>query len=385
MSEPPLVAHVIHHLAMGGLENGLVNLINHIPADRYRHCVICVEDFSDFRHRIARPEVEVHAMHKSRLSTIQLYRRLFALFKNMRPAIVHSRNLSGLDALLPAYAANVPVRIHGEHGWDVHDLDGARVMPRLLRRLHSPLVHRYVTVSRDLEKYLTEKIGVPPSRITQIYNGVDTRRFAPSQIKPAGIMPPRFYGADKLVVGTVGRLQAVKDQITLVLAFTHLLRNDPSLRQVLRLVIVGDGPERASLLACINQHGLADVTWVPGSRDDLHGVYQCLDLFVLTSLREGVSNTLLEAMATGLPVIVTAVGGNVELVADDVNGRLVPISNPSVLAAAIGQYLASVALRSRHSEASRLRAQNDFSIDLMVDSYVRLYDSLCAKRPQYRL
>jgi len=378
MDEPPLIAHVIHHLAVGGLENGLVNLINRIPSDRFRHCVICVEDFSEFRDRIKRPDVEVHALHKTRLSTAQLYRRMFALFKELRPAIVHGRNLSGLDALLPACAAKVPVRIHGEHGWDVHDLDGARMKPRLLRRLHSPMVHRYVTVSKDLEKYLIGQIGVSPSRITQIYNGVDTEQFAPSRAKPEGIMPPSFYGAEKLVVGTVGRLQAVKDQPTLVQAFACLLRDNPRLRQVLRLVVIGDGPQRASLLDCIDQERLADVTWIPGHRDDLPDVYRCLDVFVLSSLKEGVSNTLLEAMATGLPVIVTAVGGNVELVADDINGRLVPISNPQVLAAAIEQYIANDALRSRHGEASRLRALSNFSVDLMVDSYVRLYDSLRA-------
>jgi sugar transferase (PEP-CTERM/EpsH1 system associated) len=376
MGEPPLVAHVIHHLVVGGMENGMVNLINRIPADRYRHCVICVENASDFRDRIKRDDVQVHAMNKSKVSTAKLYRRIFRLFKDIRPTIVHSRNLSGLDALLPACAANVPIRIHGEHGWDVHDLDGSRVKPRLLRRLHSPLVHRYVTVSKDLEKYLTGKIGVSPSRITQIYNGVDTERFAPSRTKPAGIMPPAFYGAGKLVVGTVGRLQAVKDQPTLVLALARLLRDDPRLRQILRLVIIGDGPQRASLLACVDQEGLADVTWIPGSRDDLPNVYRCLDVFVLSSLKEGVSNTLLEAMATGLPVIVTAVGGNVELVADDLNGRLVPTSNPQVLAAAIEQYIVNDALRFRHGEASRLRALSNFSIDLMVNSYVRLYDSL---------
>src|SRR5260370_16377476 len=99
MESPPLIAHVIHHLHIGGMENGLVNLINRIPYDRYRHCVICAEDFSDFRDRIERPDVQVLALKKSALTTIQLYRRMRALFKELRPTIVHRRHLSALHAL----------------------------------------------------------------------------------------------------------------------------------------------------------------------------------------------------------------------------------------------------------------------------------------------
>src|SRR6516225_6487339 len=115
MSPPPLIAHVIHHLVTGGMENGLVNLINRIPSDRYRHCVICVEDFSEFRGRIERADVEVIALRKSALTQMALYQRLQATFRQLHPEIVHGRNLSGLDALLPAWSAGVPVRIHGEH------------------------------------------------------------------------------------------------------------------------------------------------------------------------------------------------------------------------------------------------------------------------------
>src|ERR1700682_2918552 len=120
--EPPLIVHVIHHLVIGGMENGIVNLINRLPADQYRHAIVCMDDYSDFRKRITREAVAVYAMHKRELSHVRLYGRLFQLFKKLRPALVHSRNLSGLDSLLPAFLAGVPVRIHGEHGWDMIDV-----------------------------------------------------------------------------------------------------------------------------------------------------------------------------------------------------------------------------------------------------------------------
>jgi len=375
MSSPPLIVHVIHHLRMGGLENGVVNLINRIPADRYRHCVLCIEDYSDFRDRIRRPDVEVLAMRRSTLSTVQLYRQIHAILAARRPAILHSRNLSGLDALLPAVAARVPCRVHSEHGWDVGDLNGTRLRPRLLRRLHSPLVNRYVTVSKDLERYLTSAVGIAPSRITQIYNGVDTTRFAPAVEKPAGVLPAHFYGADNVIVGTVGRLHDVKDQVTLVRAVGLLVRQSPGLRDRLRLAIVGEGAMRSVLEACANEEAVTDILWLPGARNDTHRAYQSFDVFALPSLNEGISNTLLEAMGSGLPIVATAVGGNVELVEDRVNGRLIPPLNPQALATELGAYVQDKPLRLRHGAASRERALALFSVETMVASYLRLYDA----------
>ena len=375
MNNPPLVAHVIHHLQMGGLENGLVNLINRIPPDRYRHCILCIEDFSEFRNRIKRSDVEVIAMRRSTLSTSQLYRRIYDVLVERHPAILHSRNLSGLDALPPALLARVPSRIHSEHGWDVDDLKGAKRRPRLLRRLHSPLVHRYVTVSKDLERYLTDGVGISASRITQIYNGVDTTRFTPTSEKPPGLMPPHFYGEEKVIVGNVGRLQGVKDQASLIRAIGQLLRETPGLRTNLRLAIVGEGAMRSSIENCAAEESVTDILWLAGARDDTSLVYKCFDVFVLPSLNEGISNTLLEAMATGLPTIATAVGGNVELVNDSVSGRLIPPSNPQALATELKTYILDRQLRSRQGAESRRRAVEHFSIDAMVRSYIDVYDA----------
>jgi len=367
-TSPPLIAHLIHHLVIGGMENGLVNLINRIPADRYRHLVICAEDFSDFRNRIVRSDVEVIALRKSALSRRAAFRRLTAIFGEHRPAIVHGRNLSGLDGLLPAWRAGIPVRIQGEHGWDVTDIDGTRWRPRLLRRVHSPLVTRYVAVSRHLADYLTTRIGISARRITQIYNGVDTLRFAPRRSESSASLPDMLRGENKFVVGTVGRLQPVKDQASLVRACGMLLRDTPSLRDTLRLAIIGDGPEREALKACVAAEGVADVTWMPGARSDVHLLYSGLDIFVLPSLNEGISNTILEAMASGLPIIASAVGGNVELVDTRSNGRLVAAAAPAALAAALGSYIADREMLARHGAASRQRAVANFSLDAMVDA-----------------
>ena len=378
---PPLIAHAIYRLDIGGLENGLVNLINRFPSDRYRHCVICMEDFSEFRQRITRSDVRVFAMRKSQTGAAALYRHLYSLFRKLRPTIVHSRNLSGLDTLLPAMLAGVPHRVHSEHGRDVDDLDGTSLKPRLLRKLHGPLIQRYIAVSKDLQNYLIRGIGVSSSRITQIYNGVDTERFAPVKAKPARVLPESFYGDDKVVIGTVGRLQPIKDQVTLVRAFAHALEQQPSLRAFARLAIVGSGPSHDALLACVREQCLSDLVWMPGARDDVAQVLQCLDVFVLPSLNEGISNTILEAMASGLPIVATAVGGNLELVVEGVNGRLVPSRDPAALGQELTRYLLEPELRRRHANASRKRATDHFSIEAMVNAYLRFYDSLYSDEP----
>ena len=180
MDDPrPLVAHVMYRFDTGGLENGIVNLINHMPADRYRHAVIALTEVTDFRKRIQRDDVQFISLNKPPGHGIWLFPKLFRLFRRLRPAIVHSRNLAALEVQLPAWLAGVPVRIHGEHGRDVGDLDGSNVTYQRVRRFYRPFVSFYLALSRDLADYLTEIIHVPENKVLQVYNGVDSVRFHP--------------------------------------------------------------------------------------------------------------------------------------------------------------------------------------------------------------
>ncbi|WP_374692327.1 TIGR03088 family PEP-CTERM/XrtA system glycosyltransferase [Accumulibacter sp.] len=379
----PLILHVIHQLATGGLENGLVNLINHLPEYRFRHAIACVEDFSDFRLRLTRSDTPVFALHRSRVGVWRLRHGLFRLCRQLQPTIVHSRNQSGLDALLPAKLAGVPHCLHGEHGWDVDDLAGRRFKPALLRRLHAPLVDRYITVSAELRDYLVNRVGIESGRVTQIVNGVDTVRYAPAthaerwQSLPAGFAVPGC-----VLIGTVGRLQAVKDQATLLRAFAHLVGEGDTSASRARLVIVGDGPLRESLRSLAAELGVSSLTWFPGAVSNVRELLQSLDLFVLPSLAEGISNTLLEAMATGLPLLATATGGNVELVADHLSGRLFQPRDVAGLSDLLRQYLADPRLRRRHGSAAREIAVARFSLATMLANYQSVYEEFCDRRQQ---
>ncbi len=372
----PLVLHVIHHLYTGGMENGLINVIDGLPDSEYRHAIACIEDASEFRRRLRRADVEVVALHRSRVGIWQLRRKLYGLCRRMRPAILHTRNLSGLDALLPGRLAGVRICVHGEHGWDVDNLRGNKWRPAMLRRLHSPLIDRYITVSRDLQRYLVNRVGVAESRITHICNGVDTTRFTSAAVKPINILPPHLRGEGLVVIGTVGRIQAVKDQATLLHAVTELVAADAEMRKVLRVAIVGDGPLLPQLRELANELGIADIAWLPGARDDIPEILRLFDVFVLPSLAEGISNTILEAMASRLPILATGVGGNVEIVEDGTWGRIFSPGDIGALSRLLDEYVRDPALRLAHADAARRAALAKYGLATMVQRYGATYASL---------
>lgn len=374
---PLLIVHVIYRLAVGGLENGLVNIINHMPTDRYRHVIVSLTDISDFEQRIDRDDVSCIAMQKRPGNDVRMLWQLWRLFRRLKPVIVHSRNLAALDAQLPAWLAGVPVRIHGEHGRDVHDLDGSSRKYQLIRKLYQPLIHRYVPLSKDLADYLHDPVGVPDRKIRMICNGVDIERFH-FQDTRATALPDGFADDSDIVIGTVGRLEPVKDQLTLAKAFAALIRVAPQ-AQRLRLVLVGDGSQRRAIENLVSVEGIEKQVWLAGSRDDVPALMAAMDIFVLPSLAEGISNTILEAMACGLPVLATRVGGNGQLVEEGETGTLVARSDPLAMARALALYVADGGLRSQQGSAGRQRVEAQFSIPGMVDNYSALYDE-CVSR-----
>ena len=371
----PLVLHVVYRFDVGGLENGVVNIINHMPVRAYRHAVLALTEATDFRRRILRDDVQVIALHKPPGHSMWLYPTLFRLIRRLRPAIVHSRNLAALEAQVPAWAARVPVRIHGEHGRDVDDLRGASRKHQWIRRLYRPFVSHYVALGGELTDYLVTQVGVTRSGVTSICNGVDTTRFRPAEGKPEAIGGCPFDGHDHWLVGTVGRMQAVKDQLTLVRAFVLALRQRPGLRERVRLVMVGDGPLRAESLAILEAAGVAELAWLPGERHDVAEVMRGLSCFVLPSLAEGVSNTILEAMASGLPVIATAVGANPELVQHGVTGEIVASADAEALSASIIRLATNPELAGAMGRAGRAAAEIRFSLEAMTSAYQSLYDT----------
>ncbi|MDD2658303.1 MAG: TIGR03088 family PEP-CTERM/XrtA system glycosyltransferase [Methylococcales bacterium] len=380
-----LIAHVLFRLGTGGLENGVVNLINTMPDEKYRHAIICMTDYTRFRDRIKKDGIQVYCLNKKPGKDFAVYFRLWKLLRDIKPDVLHTRNLSALEAQLPGLLAGIKHRVHGEHGRDIDDVDGTNPRYVLLRRLFRPLVQRYIPMSKDLETWLIKQIEVPAKKITQIYNGVDISRFRLNGNKPIDLLPPDFRSPELMLIGTVGRLDPVKDQITLVQAFIHLVKTYPAVRTKVRLVLVGDGVLQPRLRELSLEADIDDLIWFAGERNDVADIMQTLDLFVLPSINEGISNTILEAMATGLPVIATDVGGNPELVINNQTGYLVPKQDPATMAEAFKRYLDNRDLLVCHGKAGRVRCETTFSLNRMITDYMAVYDQLRGDKDTFKL
>jgi sugar transferase (PEP-CTERM/EpsH1 system associated) len=371
MRRPIRVLHVLHTFSAGGLENGIVNLINNSP-DHLIHELCFLSCGGEFLERLKRP-VRYHELHKRSGNDIRTLIRLHGLMRRPGIDIVHTRNWAAFDGVLAACFARKPILVHGEHGRDISDPEGRIRRRNITRRALTFRTTRFVAVSRNLYNWLRTTIRVPEEKLMFIPNGVDTERFRPGLSR--SFRKELKIGDDEFVVGTVGRLDPIKNYEGVIEAIRDLNRSG---LHKLHLVVVGDGPMRSRLEAMLNKDECLPRPVFVGFRPDVQNVYAAFDAFVLNSFAEGMSNTLLEAMACGLPVVCTAVGGNVELVEDGKRGRLVPSGDKYALANAFLDYMRCPRLRESNGANARQFVMDHFSLGGMVDQYVGLYESLAS-------
>ena len=373
----PLVVHLTYSLDVGGLETLLVDCINRMPPERYRHAVVCLTRYTDFAKRITQPGVELYALGKPPGLGLGTHLAFWKLMRRLRPAILHTYNLSALEYNFSGALAGIPVRIHAEHGRDASDPQGLNPKHNFLRRRLAPFIDCFIPVSEDLRRWLGETVGIPAAKTLFIRNGVDTERFAAASLAAGQASP---WGPDDIVIGTVARIQDVKNHRGLVAAFARLRELAPEQRERLRLSIVGDGPLMGAVREQVASLGLQDVVWLPGARADVAALLHGFSLFALPSLAEGTPVSMLEAMACGLPVVASNVGGIPEVVTDGVEGSLVPVEDTEALARALASYVRDQALRRQRGEAARARVEAAFSMRAMLAEYGKLYDRLCRQK-----
>jgi sugar transferase (PEP-CTERM/EpsH1 system associated) len=295
--------------------------------------------------------------------------KLMHLISRIRPQVVHTRNWGTIDGIIAAKLARVKYVVHGEHGREFTDLYGSNYRRNLARWVLGRWVNSFVAVSDEIKSWLLNQVGIPGDKVVTIINGVDTKKFFPSTNKgkvkqELGIDPHTF------IVGTVGRLDKVKNYQMLL----NALLSQTRYKNPYKLMLIGDGPERADLEAFVTTHRLSNVEFL-GEKQNVQDYLQIFDLFVLTSMVEGISNTILEAMATGTPVIATRVGGNPEIVEDNMTGSLIPSGNHALLSEMITKYMNDRSLCEKHGQAARSRCEKLFSLNVMVEKYDRLYSN----------
>jgi sugar transferase (PEP-CTERM/EpsH1 system associated) len=364
------ILHVLHSFNMGGLENGVVNLINNSDKNIFDHEICCVTKSGNAALRLKNC-IPVYEMHKQEGNDWRLLPKLARLMKNIKPDIVHTRNWGTVDGIVAAKFARIGAVVHGEHGWNMDDPAGQNIRRRIARRLLSGIVNHFVAVSEDIKQWMINSIGIRNTKVSKILNGVETDKFYPRD--NIGIRNSLGFSSEDIVIGTIGRLDPIKDQHLLLQAFSRLKHE----QKKLRLLLVGDGPEKRNLESVRKRLPIGDRVLFLGERDDVDKILSAFDFFVLPSRNEGISNTILEAMATGLPVIATDVGGNPELVKHGCTGLLFPPGDCEALVNALNFYIEqNPHMIEIHGRNARERVIREFSLKRMVKEYETLYKSL---------
>ncbi len=367
------VAHVVGYLHFGGKEGGIVNLVNRLDPERFESFAFTYLPGGHHAQRLDLSRCKVIPLGNRMGGGATFAMRLAKAFRRHRIDIAHTHSWGTLlEGLFAARVTGVPVVIHGEHGtmitrsrWHV-----------LVQRFAWGRMDQVLSVSEELRMKLASTMSFPVERIRAIPNGVDLSRFG-SRIAREESRARLGLPRDSFILGTVGRLVPVKAYPVLLEAARQVFDRVPEAA----LAIGGGGPLENELRAWVSAKNLDRRVHFLGFRHDAPELYNALDVFVLASDSEGMSNTILEAMASRLPVVATAVGGNPELVAEGITGHLVPPRNSERLAEAIVRLHADAAARVRMGASGRLRVEREFSIERMVQAYEALYlDALSRKR-----
>ena len=315
------VVHIVRALDIGGLEMVVLDLVSRRSAD-FDAAILCLEHRGEIAERFEQAGTSVTALELTNASVARRIWSLSAALRRLKPDVVHTHNVGPhINGTVAAKLARCPVLVHTKHGRNYEFHADNKLLFR--NRVASLLSDKIVCVSHDAANVARQMEKVADNRVTIIHNGVDTSIF--------DMTPSPCVSSERIRSIHVARLNPVKDQITLLRAVRIVVNSLPTFH----LDIVGDGPARNELEQLCRELCLSQHVYFHGMRDDVPKLLKPADLFVLSSVSEGISLTLLEAMASGLPVVATNVGGNREVVVNGYTGSLVPSRDPQSLADAI--------------------------------------------------
>jgi sugar transferase (PEP-CTERM/EpsH1 system associated) len=359
-AEPLGVAHIAFSLQTGGMERLLVEFARHADRQRFRLDFFSLTDRGAPADDIEDLAWPVHCLGKASGFRWSAVCRLAKEFRRLNTQVVHTHNSGAMIyGALAARLAGVPTVIHSRHGQRF----GASRRQNWTFATMSRLIDRVVGVSEDSAQQCLRE-GVSASRVRTIWNGIDLARFSFAGNQPNG---PAVL---------VARLVPEKDLPTLLRAVALLVQREPAFR----LQVAGNGPCLEETRQAIQQLGLTNHVQLLGERRDVPEILRQASLFVLPSRTEGISLTLLEAMACGLPIVATRVGGNAEVVEHGRTGWLVPAGDAEQMAEAITRVWRNPDESRRFGQAGRQRVERHFDVQRMVRNYEHLYREVLDER-----
>jgi glycosyltransferase involved in cell wall biosynthesis len=366
-----MVMQVVLTLAPGGTERLTIDLVRRL-SDRFRMAVCCLDEAGAWADELVAEGVPVAALGRQPGFRPLIGARIARLASTLGVSVLHCHHYSPFvyGAAATLFSPRLRV-IYTEHGRlsDEPRRFKRTLANRLLSRFPAPMF----AVSAALREFmLTEGL---PQRVSVIYNGIDVGP-APSEEERGRVRQALGVGDQVALIGTIARLDPVKDLACLIEAIAQIRTRNPDVH----LAVVGDGPERPALDALVQRHGLERVVHFVGYRADARHLLPGFDVYANSSVTEGVSLTILEAMAARLPVVATAVGGTPEVVVNGETGLLVPPRSPAALASALAAILPPDQRGRAYGIAGRARVEAAFTIERMVDDYAREYTRVIQDR-----
>ena len=365
------VAHVALDLEAGGLETLVADLIRTTEPERFESHLVVLDFFG--RNAVGLEAfASLHRAPPLPRWTMLWPAPLTRLFRAIAPDVVHTHSGVWHKASLAARHAGVRAIVHTEHGrakWPEPWSD------RWADRLAAARTDVVVAVSEAVAAQITGGIVRDVRKLRVIRNGVDTGRFSPGEPEPA-LRAEWEVPVDAPLIGSIGRFDPIKGYDVVLAAFAKLLAAWPDASPRPVLILAGDGPERAALEKQASALDIAGQVRFTGWRSDVVQMLRTFALFTLGSRSEGTSISLLEAMSTGCPPVVTAVGGNAAVLGPALAHRLVPSEGAESLAQAWRSSLGDAASARRDAQVARARARSHFSLEQMVREYEALYESV---------
>jgi glycosyltransferase involved in cell wall biosynthesis/peptidoglycan/xylan/chitin deacetylase (PgdA/CDA1 family) len=360
---------------MGGMEHGVIKVANRLDPDRFVPSICALSSQAEATRGLLAPRIGVIELHSRGEPDWRVIAKLARVFHRESIDIAHSHNWGTLFyTVMAGTLARVPIMIHGEHGNEGESVPRRR---RLLQRWLAGRVTRLTTVSDDLFHELVERWRVRPERVSTIPNGVDLDTFGREY--PLDVLRREFgLTTEHHVLMTIGGVRQVKDYPTLIRAFARVYRRLPTAR----LLIIGSTHvpgALAKLEALARDLGVHGEITFTGIRHDTPQLLALSHVYVNSSVFEGMSNTILEAMAARKPVVATSVGGNPELVRDGVTGYLVPSGDDQVLADRLERLLSDPSLSRGMGHAGQAQVERDHQLSGMVARYSDLYREMAAR------
>lgn len=361
----PRVAQLVLTLCPGGAERLAIELSRRL-ADRFGMTVLCLEQPGALAGTLEANGIDVVAIRRRPGFRPSLARTIADLTRARGIDVLHCQQYSPYvyGALARVLRPSLRV-VYTEHGRLGDGPPSAK--RRAINPLLAPLLHGIYAVSEDLRRHMLAE-GFPSSRVNVITNGIDIGD-APGDLERRRAREALLIPSDALVFGTAARLDPVKDLATLIDAFAKICWEVKDAR----LLILGDGPERDELVRRARTLRISESVVFAGYRADARAMLSACDVYVNSSVSEGISLTILEAMAARLPVVATRVGGTPEVVRDNDNGVLVDPRDSDDLARAMLALARDEARRHRLAATGRAVVESRFTLDRMIDDYARVY------------